>query len=170
MTDTHADQPTERETPPTEAPSQTEELIVPPAGWLLYASVNAEYRAAVEAFALPVPESFTFPDGLPAPAEDERVLYGVGTGLVFAYLAWQDAVHAAAVDAHRAGDDQAAGYWVEISSRFEATPVYNAFIDHAAPNPWRDEWIPAARAGDFTALAEVVDAARVASTAAPAAD
>lgn len=151
----HADEPTERDAGQTEPPFEQ-----PAPGWFFYDGINAEYQAAVASFPLPVPEGFAFPEAYPDPGEP--AIFGEGAGNVHAYLLWQDAVHAAAVDAHRAGDAQAAGYWVEVSASFEQTPVYQAHIDHSAPNPWRDEWIPNARHGDFAALGEVVDAARVA--------
>lgn len=142
--------------------SEQPSFAQPEPGWFFYDGINAEYHRAVASFHLPIPDAFLFPENYPSDPE-EKIIFGEGSGEVAAHLIWLDAVHAAAVDAHRAGDEQAAGYWVMAASAFEFTPTYHRFHDHDAPNPWREEWIANAKRGDFSALEEAVDAARAAA-------
>lgn len=131
----------------------------PEPGFNDYATMNAEYLAAVRTMPLACPPSFTFPAAAPGDP-DAPVIYEIGRGTVSAYLLAVEAIEEAAVDAHRAGRPLEAARWLNAAAQWPKASVFQKYNDHDVPVSWFDDVIGPALHGDFSRLCALVDGRR----------
>ena len=114
-------------------------------------TIQQEWERVTTAWPLPVPEKYPFPEAV-KPIEG-GTWYSVGYSLQEATRWWDCAARNASYDAHDAGDDAAAAYWVEALRLWWLSDASEATISNH--EDVAKDIIKRAEQGNFGAIAQL---------------